>query len=158
MFGWLIAGCRGWVVRSRAKLRQDRVAIFIAVTIEELLMGAERSHSASDFLAKLAVPNQGRAGNRCGLDGSFYLVGFSQRNRFNPAFDFRLSGDGLNKRHSLRDQKVALYLPPHFAPRPAGISAKSRQSIKPRLCLNSTLQGDRNRSAIAVAVIYACRG
>jgi hypothetical protein len=162
MFDRLIAGCRGGAVRSSANLRQDRVAIFIAVAIEELLMGAERSHSAPDFLAKLAVPNRGRAGSRCGFDRSSYLVGFRQRNRFNPAvslpaFDFRLSGDGLNKRHGLRDQKVALDLPLHFAPQPAGISAKSRPSIKPRFCLNSTLQGDRNRWAIAVAAIYACR-
>ncbi|HZE51832.1 MAG TPA: hypothetical protein VE111_00950 [Bradyrhizobium sp.] len=92
-----------------------------------MLVGAERSDSAPDFFAKLTVTNRRRTRGRDELDRSFCLGGFIQRNGLKAAFGFRrLPGDGLNKRHSLRDQKIAFSLPLH-----SNTSARNHHSKKP---------------------------
>jgi hypothetical protein len=141
------------LVCRRVKLGQDRVAIFIAFAMEELLMGAERSHPSLDFFAEAADMNGQRTVDLDGLGRPLHfrdLVNGSCLNRHisqnvvsqgvvalnvvlqNIAATSRrlISGDRLNKRLGLRDQKVALLDPFHCSPRSAGISAKSGQSIK----------------------------
>jgi hypothetical protein len=150
MFGRLMAWRRGRVRRGSANLRHDGVAIGVAVTIEQLLMYAERRYPSTDFFAKLIVTNQRWADDRDGLDRWFRLAGFIQRNWINPAFSVRrLSGDGLNKCHGLRDQKVALLFPLHCAPQPARISAKTRRPIKRRILwiLGRAIEGWRSGPA-----------
>jgi hypothetical protein len=71
------------------------------------------------------------------LDGPFGRFDFISRSGINPGFSPGFSlrlfpGDRLNKRHSLRDQKLALPRPFHRTPRPAIISAKSTRPIKRR--------------------------
>src|ERR1700732_1552696 len=129
--GRLVVRRPGQVFRGCANLCQHRVVICIAVTIEELLVSAERSDPALDFFATLTVATRRRTRGRDELDGSFYLGGFIQRNGLKAAFGFRrLPGDGLNKRHGLRDQKIAFSLPLHLHTSAAIISAKRRRPIK----------------------------
>jgi hypothetical protein len=129
------------VFRGRANLCQHRVVICIAVTIEELLVGAERSDPALDFFAKLTATNRRWARSHDKLDRPFYLGGFIQRNGLKAAFGFRrLPGDGLNKRHGLRDQKIAFSLPFHRIPQPPSSQQKAGESIKPRFSPDIRIQ------------------
>src|SRR5665647_2432252 len=66
-----------------AKFGQDGVEIFIALAIEELLVGAKRRHAAFHLFAKLAPGNRPRAGHRHNHDRSFGLFDFIDRNEFN---------------------------------------------------------------------------
>jgi hypothetical protein len=123
--GRLIVGRPGQVFRGGANFCQYRVVICIAVTIEELLVGAERSDPAPDFFAKLTVTTQRWSRGHDTLDRPLYPGGFIQRNGFKATFGFRLPGDGLNKRHGLRDQKIAFSLPLHRSPQPPSSQQKA---------------------------------
>jgi hypothetical protein len=116
----------------------------MSVTIEELLVGAERSDPALDFFAKLTVTNRRWTHGRNELDGSLYLGGFIQWNGLKAAFGFRrFPGDGLNERHGLRDQKIAFSLPLHRIPQPPSSQQKGRRSIKPRFLPDLRIEHDR---------------
>jgi hypothetical protein len=124
--GWRIVGCPGQAFHGRANFCQHRIAICIAVTIEELLVGSERSDPAPDFFAKLTVMNRRWSRRHRTLDRPLYPGGFVQRNGLKAAFGFRrLPGDGLNKRHGLRDQKIAFSLPLHRIPQPPSSQQKA---------------------------------
>ena len=57
-FKGLVVRCLGCLICGSAEPRQDRIEIFIAFAIEELLMGAERGHPSADFFAKVAETNR----------------------------------------------------------------------------------------------------
>src|SRR6201993_3597847 len=68
--GRLVVHRPGWALRCSANLRQDRLAIIVAVAAEEFLMGAERRHPSADLFAHvIGASRSGRANNRDGVRG-----------------------------------------------------------------------------------------
>ena len=142
---WAGAWRLGLTFDGSTSFGQNRFEIFVALAVKEPLVGLERRHPALNFFAHPASGRRRRVRRRNNLvddliddfDGPLDSIDFVERSELNPGFrpSFRprlFPGDRLNKRHGLRDQKVALLGPTHCTPRPAPSSAKSRRSIKPR--------------------------
>jgi hypothetical protein len=129
----LIGGSSGRASGRRASLRQDRLEVFVAVAIEEFLVGTERRDASADFFAEVGARRGGRTGRRGRtgrpssvvsrrlrigrfVGGDWLKAGYWLKLTFALR---RLCGDGLHKCQGLRDQKVAVLFPFHGVPQPA---------------------------------------
>src|SRR5689334_21687635 len=118
-FDRLVAGCCGRTGGRRASLPQDRLEILVAVPLEKFLVGTEGCDAPADFFADVSVRRGCRCSDRDSPGRRLRLDRLVGGKGLEAAFIFRrLCGDGLHKRQSLRDQKVAVRFPFHDVPQP----------------------------------------